>query len=420
MFIPFAFGRMKGHPTFFRATNPLAFREEGCHLAREMIPLVALGLLLAAPPGIHIGPKKEKNHGVEGLGVPLVAFNTDEGFGFGAAGGVYFYGNGSSPPYIAALSAQVFFTTGGVQSHFLSLDAPHLFEKFRLEAHVEYDRALFAPFYGVGNQSAPGVAGAPDDPRYSFHSTSPMAWVRFRFHPFPDQGLQPYVGYHFRYSSVHPYTDSALAKAAPLGLSGGTSGEISVGFIWDTRDDEGDTTSGGLLDAELRVSDPFTGTRFGYAGFTLGVRRFVPLWRHELIFAQRVLFDGLVGQVPFWEWTRFGGIGGTEGIGGMFSVRGVPEDRYQGDVKVVSNSELRFYPFTLPVLGAPLKIGAVAFLDLGRVWQPGARDGSFWEWHSGAGGGLRLVRGEAVIRLDCGVALETGHVGLYVAFGQMF
>ena len=72
---------------------------------------------------------------------------------------------------------------------------------------------------------------------------------------------------------------------------------------------------------------------------------------------------------------------------------------------------------------APLQIGLSGFLDTGRVWQPGQPNGKFFDaaqWHSGAGGGLRLTRRAAVIRADFGFDLDTKRTGIYVAFGQLF
>ena len=54
-------------------------------------------------------------------------------FGYGAVGGVYVYSPGKRP-FAHAISAQTFFTTRGVQNHFLRYDGPELFGNVRVEA----------------------------------------------------------------------------------------------------------------------------------------------------------------------------------------------------------------------------------------------------------------------------------------------
>jgi outer membrane protein assembly factor BamA len=101
----------------------------------------------------------------------------------------------------------------------------------------------------------------------------------------------------------------------------------------------------------------------------------------------------------------------------------VPRNRYGGNTKALGNVELRWAAVEIPWGPAPLQIGLSGFYDTGRVWQPGQANGKFFDsnqWHSGAGGGLRLMRRAAVIRADFGFDLDTKRTGIYVAFGQLF
>ncbi len=169
----------------------------------------------------------------------------------------------------------------------------------------------------------------------------------------------------------------------------------------------------------MRLSARATGSRYQYAGLTLSERRYFQL-SSRLVLAQRISVDMLFGQVPFFEWSTTGGVNFTEGVGGMSSVRGVERNRFEGNIKVFSNSELRFHALDMTVLGQPISLGAAAFLDLGRVWHPGVANGSWHEWHPGVGAGLRLTRREAVVRLDYALSTETGGHRIYMSFGHMF
>ena len=103
-----------------------------------------------------------------------------------------------------------------------------------------------------------------------------------------------------------------------------------------------------------------------------------------------------------------------EGLGGLDTVRGVPRNRYGGNTKVLGNVELCWAAAEIPWGPAPLQIGLSGFYDTGRVWQPGEPNGKSFDasqWHSGAGGGLRLMRRAAVIRANFGFDLETKRTG---------
>jgi hemolysin activation/secretion protein len=128
----------------------------------------------------------------------------------------------------------------------------------------------------------------------------------------------------------------------------------------------------------------------------------------------------LSGQVPFFEWVNTGGVSTSEGIGGMSSVRGIERNRFAGNIKAFTNTELRFRAFDFDLFGAPVIAGAVGFVDLGRVCHPGVENGAWWQWHPGAGAGLRLARRAAVVRFDWAMSTETGRSRIYLNFGHMF
>ena len=362
----------------------------------------------------------KKQSGFDAFGVPLLSFNSDLGLGYGAVGGGYLYGEGHTP-YRHALAVQAFFTNRGVQNHWLRYDGPQLIGSARIEARLEYRRETFTPYYGPGNKASPEVPSELLDPYYAYDRVTPAAWLRVRASPLGEQSpFHPYVGYGFRWNALRPYAGSLLEQQRPRGIEGGANGQVQLGALWDTRDDESDPTRGGASEVSLRLSAEPTGSPNRYGGLTLSQRQFWPLGTPRLILGERVVFDTLFGQVPFYEWTTIGGIQGAEGIGGMSSVRGVPRDRYGGNTKAFGNLELRFYPYDFPLLGAPVKVGGLLFADLGRVWHPDVDDGPNSYWHTGVGTGLRLARRAAVLRFDYGYQPVAHDNRVYLTFGHMF
>jgi len=390
-----------------------------------LIPAFALlASLSAAPvapppqPAPGLSPAK-KESGVDAIAFPLVSFNSDHGFGYGGVGGMYLYAPGKAP-YAHALGAQVFFSSRGVQNHYLRYDGPQLLGPMRVEGRLEYRREMRSPFFGAGNKSAPDFRGDENDPRYNFDKGAPGFWVRLRGRPCGDtHPLQSYVGYGWRHTRVDVYETSMLGQEQPLGIEGGSTGQLLAGVLWDTRDDESDPTVGGVEELALRVSGSATGSRYHYAGITLSERRYLKL-SSRLTLAHRLTLDMLFGDVPFFEWSNTGGVNVTEGIGGMSSVRGIERNRFSGNIKAFSNTELRFQAANLKVFGQDMRVGAVVFMDFGRVWHPGVPDGKWYEWHPGIGGGVRLARRAAVIRMDYARSTESGKQRFYLTFGHMF
>ena len=84
--------------------------------------LVVLATSAAAEPRPDEPPP---DRGVKVSGLPIVSYGTDELWGFGAHDKVTDFGDGTQSPFLYSVEANVYATTGGVQSHWLGLDIPH-------------------------------------------------------------------------------------------------------------------------------------------------------------------------------------------------------------------------------------------------------------------------------------------------------
>lgn len=375
---------------------------------------------LAIGPSPAWGEDAPEDRGQDAVALPLLSYSTDQGIGFGAVAGAYFYAPGYRP-YRHALGVQSSFTTRGGQNHFLRYDGPDLLGPLRVEARLELKRERLSPYYGSGNLSAPDFAGDLSDPRFTYDRRSPAAWIRVRAHPVSrSHPLQLWAGYAYRQVQVNPYEPSLLVEDQPPGTDGGRAGQVSAGALWDTRDNESNPSRGGVSEIALRAGGPATASDSAFGGLTVSERRYVQLGPEDLVLAVRVVLDHQAGEVPFFEWTQVGGVAPTEGIGGVGSVRGVPRNRFAGNTKVFANAELRLLPFGFRLLGQQVKVGGVAFADAGRVWHPGVPDGPWYAWHPGLGTGLRAVRRAAVLRADWAIAPETGRTAAYLTFGHLF
>jgi hypothetical protein len=74
-------------------------------------------------------------------------------------------------------------------------------------------------------------------------------------------------------------------------------------------------------------------------------------------------------------------------LGGNQNLRGYARERFHGKTSFYNNNELRWLVNTHNYFFNG-KIGLIAFLDNGRIWQPGENSSL---WHMGYGGGLAII-----------------------------
>lgn len=102
--------------------------------------------------------------------------------------------------------------------------------------------------------------------------------------------------------------------------------------------------------------------------------------RHPLTLGLRVGGAYTDGAIP---WYKLPSLGTNNGL------RGYVENRFAGNTTAYFNSELRYQIVQVPTSIVPLKIGAKAFYDFGRVGSDLADESN--EWHNGYGFGLYFV-----------------------------
>src|SRR6267378_571679 len=335
---------------------------------------------------------------VDWLALPIASYNSDDGL----AGGVVIQAQwlGRVAPYKAALGAQVLFSTAGVQSHYLRFDVPRLFgTPLRLWLGGEFHKELNAPYYGLGNNTSSdpatfGGALSGDHP-FSYLRRYPQANIAFTL-PFSTSGVM--ISAFARYLRLHieQYDGSLLALQQPLGSEGGEELSFGFGVLVDRRKGgEAMPTGGYLLEVALRGAQRGMASDHSYLGGTARAMGFVPIGS-RVVLATRIVGDALTAGTPLFELSRF-----------------------IGRVKALATVETRVRLADARLLDRRVSFGAVAFFDTGRVWQLKGDDGRFFDFHSGAGGGLRAYHREFVLRLDVGTSSERA-ANFYITFGSFF
>ena len=386
----------------------------------------------------------------EPAGFPLIAGDSDIGLQLGAAGTLTRFRNGVRPFYwnmdaVVGISVKSGPKGWEIAQQFFrwQWDVPGLWDgKWRTNPYVSYARTINAGYFGVGNDSdgAPPVGSSGDTTKFFQWENKELRLRvinRFALGKSVDFVVAPVL----QYVAPTAYAGSRLDLDAkqPNNINGSPSvrglqelalATASVGFLYDSRDNEFFPQNGGYHQAALKYIQGFpvdSEVRYGAASAVFAAYKSVG----PFVLAGRLLVDFLFGHVPFYELISGGPFISVDMLGGSNGVRGVPQGRYNGRAKAVANVEIRSMFARFKLLGFPFKMGANTFFDTGRVWAEyrfnAPRDGTGLGLKWGAGGGIYLQWGDAAIfRIEAAyspdaAAVSPGFpVGVYVSDQVMF
>jgi len=401
-----------------------------------------IGVLLIS--GLATAQKKPRTGWGWG-GVPAINYNADEGFGYGIVGNIYNYSDGSYAPYYWTVQPQIFFTTGGKQEHWLWFDSPYIFGKgIRVTSEIKMLKQLNNPYYGIGNGSAYNEKAIltdeddnPEDPaqfidkhyytyrrdRFSFKTDLMKA---LQTHPNGRPKLSVLVGMGLISTTNELNGDSSKLKVdryngiiSQKEIDGGLTNFLKAGIVHDTRDNEPAPNCGHWTDLVVELYPKLLGSDYQYSRLTITDRRYFPVTK-KIVYTQRMLFEKLFGDVPFYDMSFYGSSYKVEeGLGGSKSLRGVLKNRFLGDTKFFANLEFRFKFLEFSQFGQDFYLATNEFFDFGRVWSKGECAGSSG-LHYSYGAGLHIGWNENfIIAVDMGTSEET-RVQPYIGLGYLF
>jgi hypothetical protein len=420
-------------------------------------------------PDLDLAKKREDDYFT---GLPLANYDPNTGVGLGARAYYYIDGKREDPlfaytPYQHRMFAQAFFTTGGLQFHWLDYDAPALFgSPWRVRSQMIYERNTNRNYFGV-DERAQELRFSGDTRTFSRFDDYEKAQQRLRADG-TTNGLydkmmferplwllsversllggilRPLFGLGFSHGGVTDYTgktsdalDASGSKvSAPnattrlredcdahriKGCAGGWDNTLRLGLALDTRDFEPDPNSGFFADLAADFGTQYLASDFDYARVMLAARGYVsPIPRHaDLVLAARGIYEVQSQGVPFFSMDTFPFTEDPRtGMGGVRTIRGYKQDRFVGHVMALTNYEIRWTFANTRLLGQRFAFIAVPFLDMGRAFDS-VRATSVMHWKRAEGAGLRIAWNQAtIIMVDYGVSEEDS--GLYVNFTHIF
>ena len=430
-------------------------------MKKLIVLLAALSLLTGAQAQ---GKKAIEKTGFSFGALPIVAFDQDKGFQFGALANIYDFGkSGWYPNPRQQMYVEASWFTKGSQLYTLSYDNRFLIPGVRFSFAAQFTKEKALDFYGFNGYQSYFDTELNTLGYYRMSRMVPYGKIDFTGKIVGN--LYWKFGYHFKYfildefendkTKTLPYGKTLFAWYKDLGFiandehKGGMTSAWRAGLMFDNRDVENAPTRGVWAEAFMEWAPKWMGTNKPYGRYYAVVRQYIPFMKNgNLVFAYRANVQGFLGDPAFYVLPYESMLGpgyDRDGFGGYRTIRGIMRNRVQGQAICYFNTELRWKFLSVNVFNQDLTFGVNAFFDGGRVLKNyhtviPAYPSSSTEWfdhpdqldkhgvekfHLAAGGGIRFILNKNfILAIDYGRALnrqDNGKGGsLYVNTGYLF
>lgn len=432
--------------------------------------------------------KKEKTEKEEKIkkgwnlgALPVISYNSDLGFQYGALFNLYNYGDGTNyPRYDHSLYFEASWYTKGSGIFRFYYDSEKLIKGVRVSADISYVPDQTYSFYGFNGYDAVYNSSWIEDGNADYKSRVFYAMKREFFRVKLDlQGdIAPHLRWLAGFNVFNIYTtkvdvdhlnknkdeadklpsgDSTLyAKYVKWGVipdsqkNGGFLTNFKLGVVYDTRDNEPNPMRGIWTELLLVAAPkPLSTMDHGFTKLVLTHRQYFTLVKKKLSFVYRLGFQSTIaGEAPYYVepimyMSRMNGAY-SEGLGGAKTLRGVKRNRVVGDGFVYGNFELRWKVFNATWFNQNFYFALSTFFDTGRVindfevkdvvdeltpsdFAPNT-EASYFDFgaesfHNTVGAGLHIAMNQNfILAIDWGKALneQDGNSGLYIGLNFLF
>ena len=347
--------------------------------------------------------------------LPVIAFDADRGFQFGALLNIYNFGNGDTYPnpkqwwYIEASAY-----TGGTWNLYLNYDNREIFKNTRLSICTNYSNESALDFYGFnGYQSI--YTYALDDyfennpGEFAFDDTkkgikaenkfekgkAPKGFYRYSRQSFRGKAdltgkiidnLYWEAGYTFYWLNHQEFTPKGYTVAdgslyqlyKDWGILNDTGANqfysaIKAGLMYDSRNVQNNPTKGIWAEAHALIAPKWLGSSMDSYKLSATFRQYVPLGTERLVFAYRLAYQGFLGKnTPWYLLPFYSNMGYTrdyDAIGGYRTVRGLMLDRVQGLHTGFYNIEFRYRFVDFKLWKQNIAFALSAFTDGATVFK---------------------------------------------------
>ena len=439
------------------------------------VSLIFLGAIFCLV--VHAQQDSHKNDGVTKQGwsfgaLPVVAYNTDLGFQYGALVNFYDFGNGSNyPDYNQSFYFEWSRTTKGSGINQLIYDTKVLIPHTRLIAELSYKTEQALDFYGFNGYSSYYNPDYEDDEHKDYLSRMFYRIDRKNFllkSDFQinmiDTKIRALIGFSYLNTQIGKVDIDKLNKGksdadklpthreqpglyqyyVDAGIipenekNGGVNVTVKFGGILDTRDSEANPNKGTWTEAYVVANPGVDGTAYGKLIMTF--RHYKAIVPRRINFAWRVSYQPKIwGEIPWYIRPYiYDSRQNRNGLGGVKSMRGILRNRIVGDGVAFANFEFRSILFRTVIKKQNFYLGLVPFADMGMVTQKTEVDYASLttdvrqliqpltddeKLHTSLGAELKFVLNDNfIVSTSYGKAMDKrdGNSGFYIDLNYMF
>jgi outer membrane protein assembly factor BamA len=403
-------------------------------------------------------------------GLPAIAYDSDLGIFYGIILNPFDYGNGSRyPNYCQQILMQVARYTGGSSEHYIDYDSYSLIHGVRFLARLRYVGNQAFPFYGFNGRETYYNKDWEDSENAAYKSRMFYRQDRRILQVFANlldtigkSRFQLRAGWEMvnynidtvnvaRLNRKHssedalPYVPTLYELYSDWGIikdserEGGLMNSFLVGLIYDSRNQLTNPSKGIYSEITMRWYPSFL-SKEKFSGLNAGIihRHYLSLYKDRVVFAYRLWLNaGLGGDLPYFTRQLLTTFASTDGYGGFNTLRGVMMQRIVTGDFLLANAEFRTRLVNFWFIKQNWYLGAVAFVDAGRILKPLRVDlggvppaekllyfrDPDKTLHKTIGGGLKLVMNQNfVLSAEFGKALDSqdGTSGLYLGITYLF
>lgn len=364
--------------------------------------------------------------------LPVVAFDADRGFQFGALLNLYNFGNGDTYPNPKSqwyIEASAYTKESAINSYkfIVNYDNKTLIPGVRMSICTGYYKDAALDFYGFnGYQSNYDMEMLK--PTFIFDGSSDQNSEDFNktYKKFLDKGKMPKgfyrygrdlikakidftgeilknfyweAGYHFSWNKAQSFIPKGYSvlnnpEEESLYIPGGTTlfdlyttwgiipedeadggliSSLRLGLMYDSRNVENNPTEGIWAEAHIIAAPKWLGTTHEHYKYCATFRHYVPVVKDKLTFAYRLGYQGTFGNNSPWYalpfYTNMGIKADNDGFGGYRTVRGLMLNRVQGLDTGFFNAELRWKFIDFKLLKQNIAFALSGFCDGAHVFR---------------------------------------------------
>jgi outer membrane protein assembly factor BamA len=327
--------------------------------------------------------------------LPILSYDTDVGFGYGAkAFFLNMFGGSESFDIVA------FNSTKGERWYRLVFSIPD-FElrqgkiyPWALDLVIDYDKWIKNSFFGIGSNS--------QFQEREYYTKEPLEVTLTIGRGFSTHWVGQ-LGARYKWVRNYGFESQSRLVNLPPELNRETARYTSIlaSVRYDTRNSFIHPWRGLVLLAELEHAPRLALGNVSFTRFAGSIQYYKTVFFPRTVLAARLRMEGLMGNdLPVQVLLP---------IGGGNTLCGYPQDRYLDKTAAAANVELRF-----PIYW---RFGGVVGYDAGKVWNSLPKF-DFHRWATNPIVGLRFYMDTFVVRADVGFGKET--TGFYLNFGHMF